>query len=52
MPFALVFLIASIILFILAALNVGAPRWSLGWAGMACFALAVLLGGSVSLSGI
>lgn len=51
MPFGLIFLIAAIILFILAAINVGQPRWSLGWAGMACFALAALLGGG-SVAGV
>lgn len=34
----LILLIAAFILFILAAININAPRVSLGWAGMACLA--------------
>lgn len=40
----LILLIAALILFILAALNVSSPRVALGWAGAACVVGAMLVG--------
>lgn len=40
----LVLWIFAVVLFILAAFNVAAPRVNLGWAGAACAAVAVLIG--------
>ena len=39
-----ILLVAAFVLLVLAALNVAAPRISLGWAGLACYLLALLLG--------
>jgi hypothetical protein len=41
---SLIFLIFAFVLACLAAKNVGAPNWSLGWASLACFYLSLLLG--------
>lgn len=41
----LILIVAALVLFILASLNVPSSRVSLGWAGLACWALAALLGG-------
>ena len=41
---AIIFLVAAFILSLLAAKNVGAPNWSLGWAALACYFLSLLLG--------
>jgi hypothetical protein len=38
------FMVAALILFVLAAFNVGSPRFSLGWMGAACATAALLLG--------
>lgn len=43
MSVPLVLNVAGFILFVLAALNVGSPKFNLGWAGAACVMLAVLL---------
>ena len=42
-PIVLVLLIAAVILFGLATFNVGGDRFSLGWAGLACWALSALV---------
>jgi len=39
----LALLIAACVLFILAALNINAPKVTLGWAGLACWVLAEVL---------
>jgi len=41
---SLILLVFSFVLAALAAKNVGAPNWSLGWAAMACYFLSLLLG--------
>jgi hypothetical protein len=43
MPFALFFLLAAIILFLLAGFGVASGRWNLVALGLACLALAMLL---------
>jgi len=35
--------VLGVVLLILAALNVGSPRFSVGWAGLACLALTLLV---------
>lgn len=40
----LILLVAALVLFILAAVNVPASRVSLGWAGMACLTAYWLIG--------
>jgi hypothetical protein len=40
-----ILLVFSFVLACLAALNVGQPRWSLGWASLACYYLSLILGG-------
>lgn len=40
----MILLVAALILFILAAVNVPSSRVNLGWAGLACVALYWLLG--------
>jgi len=42
-PLNLILMVAGFVLFLLAALNVGSPRFSLGWAGAACVTLAMIL---------
>lgn len=40
-----ILMVFALVLLILAALNVpSSPRFNLGWAGMACWAAAILLG--------
>ena len=39
-----ILLVFAFVLAVLAALNVGQPRWSLGWASLACYYLSILLG--------
>lgn len=41
-----ILLVFAFVLAVLAALNVGQPRWSLGWASLACYYLSLLLGGA------
>lgn len=36
-------LCAAVILAVLAALNVGSPKLSLGWAALACYLIVVLI---------
>ena len=43
MSIDLILLIAAFILFVLAALGVSAGRVSLGWAGLACWVLTLLI---------
>lgn len=43
MSVKLIFLIVAIILFIMQALGVGAPKIALGWVGMAFFAGAFIV---------
>ena len=47
-PFGLIFLIASLILFIIAGIGVNAGRYNLIAFGLACLVLAMLLGGNVA----
>ncbi len=42
--FSLILLVFAFVLVCLAAKNIGAPNWSLGWAGMACYFLSLILG--------
>lgn len=46
---ALVLLVAAFILFVLAAISIPVPRVNLVAAGLACWVLAMLLGGLVKL---
>lgn len=41
---AVIFLIVALVLFALAALNVPSSRVSLGWAGLFCLTLGLVLG--------
>jgi hypothetical protein len=41
---ALAFIVAALVLAILAAVNVPSPRVSLGWAAFACYMAALLAG--------
>jgi hypothetical protein len=43
MTIAAIFLIAAVILCALAGFGVGAPRFTLGWFGVACLAMAFVL---------
>ena len=45
MSIALVLLIASFILFVIAATPISPPRWNLIAAGLACWVLSILIGG-------
>lgn len=38
-----ILLVFAFVLACLAVYNVGAPRWSLGWASLACYFLSLLL---------
>ena len=40
-----ILLVFAFVLAVLAAFNFGQPRWSLGWASLACYFLSLLLGG-------
>ncbi len=40
-----ILLVFAFVLSLLAAYGIGAPRWSLGWAALACYFLSLLLGG-------
>ena len=42
--FSLILLVFAFVLVCLAARNIGAPSWSLGWADMACYFLSLILG--------
>jgi hypothetical protein len=42
--FSLILLVFAFVLVCLAARNIGAPNWSLGWAGMACYFLSLIMG--------
>ena len=41
-----ILLVFAFVLACLAAKNIGAPSWSLGWAALACYFLSLLLGGA------
>ena len=41
----LIFLVFAFVLACLAAKNIGAPNWSLGWAAIACWIASELIGG-------
>jgi hypothetical protein len=50
-----IFLVFAFVLAVLAVFNIGQPRWSLGWASLACYSLAcyfmsLLLGASILAS--
>jgi hypothetical protein len=40
-----ILLVFAFVLACLATWNIGAPRWSLGWASLACYFMSLLLGG-------
>ena len=40
---SIILLVFAFVLLCLASKNIGAPTWSLGWAGLACWVLAELL---------
>jgi hypothetical protein len=42
-PLYVILLLVAVVLLVLAAIGVGAPRVSLGWLGLACWALVALL---------
>lgn len=42
-----IFLVFAFVLAVLAVFNFGQPRWSLGWAALACFFMSLLLGASM-----
>lgn len=39
-----ILLVFAFVLALLAAFNIGQPRWSLGWMSLACYFLSLLLG--------
>jgi hypothetical protein len=39
-----ILLVFAFVLAVLAMFNIGSPRWSLGWASLACYFLSLLLG--------
>jgi hypothetical protein len=41
---SLILLVFALVLACLAAKNIGAPNWSLGWAAIACYFLSLLFG--------
>jgi len=43
---SIILLVFAFVLAALATFNVGQPRWSLGWASLACFFLSLLFGNS------
>lgn len=49
---ATIFLVFAFVLAVLAVFNVGQPRWSLGWASLACYFMSLLLGASLLASHI
>jgi hypothetical protein len=49
---ATIFLVFAFVLACLASYNIGAPRWSLGWAALACYFMSLLLGASLLASRI
>lgn len=44
---SMILLVFAFVLACLAAFNVGQPRWSLGWASLACYFLSLLLGNGI-----
>lgn len=40
---SVILLVFAFVLAALAAFNVGQPRWSLGWAALACYFLSLIL---------
>lgn len=42
--FATILLVFAFVLAVLATFNIGQPRWSLGWASLACYFLSLLIG--------
>jgi hypothetical protein len=42
--FSIILVVFAFVLACLAARNIGAPNWSLGWAALACYFLSLLLG--------
>jgi hypothetical protein len=42
--FSTILLVFAFVFASLATFNVGLPRWSLGWASLACYFLSLLLG--------
>jgi hypothetical protein len=43
---SIILLVFAFVLSCLAARNIGAPSWSLGWAALTCYFLSLLLGSS------
>jgi hypothetical protein len=48
---SLILLVFAFCLSCLAARNIGAPNWSLGWAALACYFLSLLLGSFTAMGG-
>jgi hypothetical protein len=49
---SLIVLVFGFVFAVLAAYGIGAPRWQLGWAALACLLLAMILGGVAPLLGV
>jgi hypothetical protein len=49
---SLILLVFAFVLASLATFNVGQPRWSLGWASLACYFLSLILGNSFFTHGV
>ena len=47
---SLILLIFAFVLLCLAAKNIGAPNWALGWLGLACYMLSLILSGIGNVS--
>ena len=47
----LIILVFGFVFAVLAAYGIGAPRWNLGWAALACLILALVLSGGAHLLG-
>lgn len=45
-----ILLVFAFVLAVLATFNVGAPRWSLGWASLACYFASLLFGNFAHLA--
>lgn len=44
LPVKLILIVLAVVLAFLAAFGIGGPRFSLGWASLACFELTALVG--------
>jgi hypothetical protein len=48
----LIILVFGFVFACLATYGIGAPRWHLGWAALACLLLALIFGGGAHLLGV